>query len=102
MAKKRNFDAPQFHGDHPRPVTRRQFVAQGFMSGAAYATGAGVLSLFANPQEVLAQSNLSADLQALLFYTDRATRCHRARSFNATRSARRPSWGNGPLVWQGA
>ena len=66
MAKKRNFDAPQFHGDHPRPVTRRQFVAQGFMSGAAYATGAGVLSLFANPQEVLAQSNLSADLQALL------------------------------------
>ena len=66
MAKKRNFDAPQLHGDHPRPVTRRQFVAQGFMSGAAYATGAGVLSLFANPQEVLAQSNLSADLQALL------------------------------------
>lgn len=66
MAKKRNFDAPQMHGDHPRPVTRRQFVAQGFMSGAAYATGAGVMSLFANPQEVLAQSNLSADLQALL------------------------------------
>ncbi|MGI9201735.1 MAG: hypothetical protein ACR2QL_11790 [Woeseiaceae bacterium] len=66
MAKKRNFDAPQFHGDHPRPVTRRQFVAQGFMSGAAYTTGAGVLSLFANPREAFAQSNLSADLQALL------------------------------------
>ena len=66
MAKKRNYDAPQLHGDHPRPVTRRQFVAQGFMSGAAYATGAGILSLFSNPQEVLAQSNLSADLQALL------------------------------------
>jgi len=66
MAKKRNFDAPQFHGDHPRPVTRRQFVAQGFMSGAAYATGAGILSLFANPREAFAQSNLSADLQALL------------------------------------
>lgn len=66
MAKKRNFDAPQLHGDHPRPVTRRQFVAQGFMSGAAYATGAGILSLFSNPREVLAQSNLSADLQALL------------------------------------
>jgi LmbE family N-acetylglucosaminyl deacetylase len=66
MAKKRNFDAPQLHGDHPRPVTRRQFVAQGFMSGAAYTTGAGILSLFANPREAFAQSNLSADLQALL------------------------------------
>ena len=69
MAKKRNarhWDAPQLHGDHPRPVTRRQFVAQGFMSGAAYATGAGVLSLFANPREALAQSNLSQDMQNLL------------------------------------
>ncbi|MGI9272014.1 MAG: hypothetical protein ACR2QT_09585 [Woeseiaceae bacterium] len=69
MAKKRNarhWDAPQLHGDHPRPVTRREFVAQGFMSGAAYATGAGILSLFANPREAFAQSNLSADMQALL------------------------------------
>jgi hypothetical protein len=69
MAKKRNarhFDAPQLHGDHPRPVTRRQFVAQGFMSGAAYVTGAGILSLFANPREAFAQSNLSQDMQNLL------------------------------------
>ena len=69
MAKKRNarhLDAPQLHGDHPRPVTRREFVAQGFMSGAAYATGAGILSLFANPREAFAQSNLSQDMQDLL------------------------------------
>ncbi len=69
MAKKRNarhLDAPQLHGDHPRPVTRREFVSQGFMSGAAYATGAGVLSLFANPREAFAQSNLSLDMQNLL------------------------------------
>ena len=69
MAKKRNarhLDAPQLHGDHPRPVTRREFVAQGFMSGAAYATGAGILSLFANPREAFAQSNLSMDMQNLL------------------------------------
>ena len=71
MAKKRNarhFDAPQLHGDHPRPVTRRQFVAQGFMTGAAYTTGAGILSLFANPREAFAQtvSNLSQDMQNLL------------------------------------
>ncbi len=43
MSKKRNarhWDAPQLHGDHPRPVTRRQFVAQGLMAGSAYTTAA--------------------------------------------------------------
>ncbi|HSG59450.1 MAG TPA: hypothetical protein VLA06_07955 [Woeseiaceae bacterium] len=67
MAKKRNarhWDAPQYHADHPRPVTRRQFVAQGFMSGAAYATAGGVLSLFADPREAMAA--LSPDLGGLL------------------------------------
>jgi hypothetical protein len=68
MAKKRtrqDFDAPQLHGDHPRPVTRRQFVAQGFMSGAAYTVGGGLLSLMAaNPR--LADAALSGDLAAQL------------------------------------
>ncbi len=67
MAKTRNarhWDEPQYHADHPRPVTRRQFVAQGFMSGAAYATGAGILSLFSNPRE--AMGALSGDLAPLL------------------------------------
>ncbi len=67
MAKRRNkrhWDAPQFHSDHPRPVTRRQFVAQGFRSGAAYVTSAGILSLFSNPRDAYAA--LSTDLDALL------------------------------------
>jgi hypothetical protein len=67
MAKNRNarhWDAPQLHGDHPRPVTRRQFVAQGFMTGAAYATAGGILSLFSNPREAMAA--LSPDLDNLL------------------------------------
>ena len=67
MAKKRNarhWDEPQYHADHPRPVTRRQFVAQGFMTGAAYTTGAGVLGLFADPREAYAA--LSGDLSPLL------------------------------------
>ncbi|MCH7829012.1 MAG: general secretion pathway protein GspF [Proteobacteria bacterium] len=67
MTKKRNarhWDAPQRHGDHPRPVTRRQFVAQGFRTGAAYTLGGGVLSLFADPREALA--SLSTDLDNLL------------------------------------
>ncbi|MCH8867387.1 MAG: general secretion pathway protein GspF [Proteobacteria bacterium] len=67
MSKKRNarhWDAPQLHADHPRPVTRRQFVAQGLMTGAAYTTGASILSLFSNPREALAA--LSPDLDSLL------------------------------------
>ena len=67
MAKKRNarhWDAPQYHADHPRPVTRRQFVAQGFASGAAYATTGGIISMFANPREAFAE--LSPDLDSLL------------------------------------
>ena len=52
---KRDWDAPQLHGDHPRPLTRRQFVAQGFMTGSAYTLGGGVLSLFSNPRDALAE-----------------------------------------------
>ena len=68
MAKKRNkrnYDAPQLHGDHPRPVTRRQFVAQGFMSGAAYTVGGGLAGMMAsNPR--LAEAALSGDLAGQL------------------------------------
>ncbi len=65
MAKKRNarhWDEPQYHADHPRPVTRRQFVAQGFMTGAAYTTGSGLLSMFSNPRDAMAA--LSGDLSS--------------------------------------
>ena len=67
MSRKRNarhWDEPQYHADHPRPVTRRQFVSQGFMTGAAYTTGAGILSMFADPHEAMA--DLSGDLSPLL------------------------------------
>ena len=66
MAKKRNrnFDEPQRHPDHARPVTRRDFVSQGFLSGSAFALSGGILSLFSNPREAYAA--LSGDLQPLL------------------------------------
>ncbi len=66
MAKKtkRNYDDPLRHPDHARPVTRRDFLSQGFLSGSAFALGGGVLSLFSNPREALAA--LSGDLQPLL------------------------------------
>lgn len=67
MARRKNrrrIDAPQRHPDHRRPVTRREFVAQGFLTGSAFALGGGVLSLFANPRAAFA--DLSPDLQPLL------------------------------------
>jgi hypothetical protein len=56
-------DAPLLHGDHPRPVTRRDFIRQGLMKGMATVTAPSLFSLFANPREAYAA--LSPDLQAL-------------------------------------
>lgn len=67
MAKNRtvrDYDAPKRHPDHRRPVTRREFVAQGFLSGSAFTLGGGVMSLFSNPREAFAA--LSGDLTPLL------------------------------------
>ncbi|MCP4299179.1 MAG: general secretion pathway protein GspF [Gammaproteobacteria bacterium] len=67
MTKKRNkrhYDEPQLHGDHPRPVTRRQFVSQGFMTGAAYTVG-GVAGLFSGYRPAWGH-HLSNDLDNLL------------------------------------
>ena len=48
---------------HKRPVTRRDFIAQGFLTGAATVSAGGILSLFANPRAAYAE--LSPDLEAL-------------------------------------
>lgn len=66
MAKKNiplSPDAPLLHEDHKRPVTRRDFLAQGFITGSATVMGPTIFSLFANPGE--AQAALSSDLQTL-------------------------------------
>lgn len=66
MAKKRkplHPDAPILHPDHPRPVTRRDFIRQGLIAGSGITLGGGVLSLFANPQD--AWATLSPDIEAL-------------------------------------
>jgi hypothetical protein len=72
MTKRRNarhWDAPQLHGDHPRPVTRRQFVSQGFMTGAAYTMGAGALSMI--PASAL--GDLSLDVEDMRLNTCKIT-----------------------------
>ena len=56
-------NAPLKHQDHARPVTRRDFVRQGFLSGAGMVMGGSLFSLFANPR--MARAALSNDLQAL-------------------------------------
>ena len=55
--------APLRHPDHRRPVSRRDFLAQGFISGAAAVIAPTVLGLFASPRA--AEAALSSDLQTL-------------------------------------
>jgi hypothetical protein len=61
--KARHPDAPQRHGSHSRPMTRRQLIGQGFLTGGATLLSGGVMSLFANPRTAMA--DLAADLIGL-------------------------------------
>jgi hypothetical protein len=54
---------PLRHPDHRRPVTRRDFLAQGFLSGAGLLTAGSVMSLFADPRR--AYATLAPDIAAL-------------------------------------
>ncbi|MFC4698761.1 hypothetical protein ACFO4O_01120 [Glaciecola siphonariae] len=56
-------DDALYHNDHGKPITRREFIAQGFCAGASIVAGASALSLFANPRK--AHASLSSDLEAL-------------------------------------
>jgi len=58
-----HINAPLLHTDHQRPMTRRDFLAQGFCKGAGVVAGASIFSLFANPRSAMAA--LSPDLEAL-------------------------------------
>lgn len=55
-------DAPLAHQAHKKPVSRRDFIAQGFMTGAGIATSTGLLGLLSRP----AFADLSPDLAGLL------------------------------------
>ncbi|UTW45290.1 general secretion pathway protein GspF [bacterium SCSIO 12696] len=55
---------PLFHADHSRPVTRRDFLAQGFCAGAGTVLGGSVLSLFASPRKAHALSQDLIDAMA--------------------------------------
>ncbi len=60
-------DAPLLHPDHSRPVSRRDFIRQGFAAGTASVVAGGVFSLFASPRDAMAAlssdiSNLASDV----------------------------------------
>jgi hypothetical protein len=55
---------PLRHQDHPRPRTRREFVAQSFMTGAATVIGPSLLGLLAAPRT--ARATLAQDITPLL------------------------------------
>ncbi|MEJ2142508.1 MAG: general secretion pathway protein GspF [Gammaproteobacteria bacterium] len=59
-----NPDEPLKLNDHAKPVTRREFIQQGFMTGAATVTAPTLFSLFANPRE--ARATLSSDINTIL------------------------------------
>jgi len=54
-------NGPLRHPDHPRPRTRREFIAQGFMSGAATVMVPAALGGLFTPR--LARATLSPDVQ---------------------------------------
>jgi hypothetical protein len=55
---------PLRHQDHPRPRTRREFVAQSFMTGAAMIVGPSLPGLLAGPRS--ARAALAPDISSLL------------------------------------
>jgi hypothetical protein len=56
-------DAPLYHRDHSRPVSRRDFIRQGFAAGSASLLGGNLFSLFAMPGQ--ARADLASDIDSL-------------------------------------
>jgi hypothetical protein len=54
---------PIKHGSHKRPVTRRDFLAQGFTTGAATVIAPAVVGAMLNPR--LARAELAGDIEAM-------------------------------------
>ena len=72
--KLRHPDAPQRHDNHRRPMTRRELIGQGFLTGGATILSTGLFSLFANPRTALAAlaEDLAADANLLGCGVDRS------------------------------
>lgn len=58
-------DEPLRHPDHPRPVTRREFIRQGFIGGSAVVTGGSALLNLLLSQNAHAATTISQDVKDL-------------------------------------
>ena len=58
-------DAPLLFPDHPRPVTRRDFLRQGIISGAGVVMTGSLLGLLGASKDARAAANLSSDILAM-------------------------------------
>ena len=61
---------PLRHPDHPRPSTRREFIAQGFMAGGASVVLPSLAGLLANPRIADAAPPLAPDIAAAVTACD--------------------------------
>lgn len=59
-------DEPLRHPDHPRPVTRREFMRQGFLGASAVVTGGTLLKYLLQPQLAMADVlSIDPDISSL-------------------------------------
>jgi len=69
MAKNKNRtlhpDEPLLHADHPRPVTRREFISQGFVAGAGAVVGPSLLGMLGMGDAKAALSQDMVDLKGI-------------------------------------
>jgi hypothetical protein len=61
-SKVRGLNEPFLHQDHPRPSTRREFLAQGFLTGAGTVIAPTLAGMLAYPR--VAKASLASDIQA--------------------------------------
>jgi hypothetical protein len=61
-SKVRDLNEPFRHQDHPRPRTRREFLAQGFLTGAGTVIAPTLAGMLAYPRA--AKATLASDIQA--------------------------------------
>jgi hypothetical protein len=66
LPRAHGLDEPILHGNHSRPVTRRDFVSAGLIKGPAIVAAGGLLSMLARAGKLsAATSTMSPDMQAL-------------------------------------
>ncbi len=62
LPRSHGLNEPILHGDHSRPVTRRELISTGLMTGPAVVAATGLLGLLASPR---ARAALAADMNSL-------------------------------------